>query len=183
MKNILLIFSILTGSLLATAQAFEDPATFCDGGDACTRRMKNISAGYNTGTIDFTSKELAAYSGECVHLNPDYDPEHIHHGAFVFKTKDQQTVTNGVFSFFSETDPYAKLTSVELANRLGDDGSYVPVQVVANTHLEIAFVTAESDIRYWFRSTPGKDKLFLIGRNSGTQYSSLVFCELNLHLD
>jgi hypothetical protein len=180
-KTFLLIFVTTFFSHKSFATAFEDPATFCDGGEACTTRMKRIAAEYETGTLQVVQKELSAYSGECFLLNPDYDSKHAHHGAFVFKSDGVQTLGNGIFSFFSPSDPYAHLDSVALSNYIGQSGSYAPIQLVANSHLEMAFVTADSDIRYWFRIKPETRKLIVIGRNFGIHYSTLVFCEMNFH--
>ncbi|MBC7741394.1 MAG: hypothetical protein H7061_04300 [Bdellovibrionaceae bacterium] len=161
----------------------ENPGQFCET-ENCTEAMKDISQHYKAGQINFIKQPLRSYSGNCFHLNPDYDAEHTHHGAFAFKTQGETTTTNGVFSFFSETDPYQNMSAAELANYLGDDKTYAPLRAVeidGEPHFELSFLTVENSIRYWFRSSPDFQRLFLIGQNAGVHYASLVFCEFNLH--
>jgi hypothetical protein len=173
--------SILLGLLLFCQLSWSlDPSTFCDANADCTQDMKNVVEAYKQGNSSFANLNLSAYSGDCWHLNFQYDANHTHHGAFAFEKNGKVLMTSGVFSFFWEQDPYANLTAEELKTKLQNMGSPAAI----NTELDpltLEYLYPETEIVYWFRSSADSKQLTVIGREARLMSANLVFCKMQKH--
>lgn len=186
MRHTLLV-SVAAALVTFTSMAFADegsaidPSQLCDGG-GCSEPMMSIAKSYAEGFADFTQKDVSGFSGKCFHLDNMYDPNYAHYGAFTFAHEQNQLVINGMFGFFYNEDPYAGMSASELRSALEKGGSTGSPGIVRPDHVELAYVTPTSEIRYWYRSDKAKGTLFVIGlQASQGATTSLVFCKLLAH--
>jgi hypothetical protein len=181
-----LLLASLVITLFSTHLHAEEinPAGFCNETGMCTKKMISITQTYEKGNADFQKEALSAFSGACYHLSDLYDPEHEHHGAFVFshdEVKPADLMTTGVFSFFAESDPYAQMSSVELKDWFIKNNSRFDKTIVKADHVELQYLTELSNYTYWFRQDARAKKLILIGKQIGEDSFGYIFCELKKH--
>lgn len=158
-----------------------NPAELCVETGKCTKKMLAISKAYEKGNAGFQNNELSSFSGGCYHLSDLYDPEHEHHGAFVFEKSGADLLTTGIFSFFSESDPYAQMTSVELRDWFVKDHSRFDKTIIKEDHIELQYLTEFTNYTYWFRQDARAKNLLLIAKQIGEDSFGYIFCELKKH--
>lgn len=182
----LLLFIALSFSLAGfsaeaiTGEFNDDPEKFCDENPNCSEQMREIIGEYAQGATKFLLLPQSAFSGECYHLNPDYHPDHAHHGAFSFDQFESKVMVNGIFSFFSEEDPYRSMTAQELMAFLNNQ-SPSSEGTVKPAHLQLDYVFPGVQIHYWFRSNEASEYLNVIGFQFEGRSQSMLFCRMNRH--
>ncbi|MDG0816030.1 hypothetical protein [Bdellovibrio svalbardensis] len=189
--NRLLCLVVAASSIIATGVSYAhadqgsavDPSNFCVENPQCSEPMKNIAKSYGEGFATFTQKNVSAFSGKCFHMDPIYDPDHAHFGAFAFESQPSKILINGLFGFFYEGDPFAGMTVGETIAAIREGSAQASEGVLRPDHVELAFKTSATDIRYWFRSDKAQKNLFVIGKQVSANSSSakLVFCKLLAH--
>lgn len=156
------------------------PEEFCGVEGDCTEKMLGILSDYQSGTANFLAEPMSGYSGECYHLNFQYDPSTTHHGAFVFEANAGKFMTVGAFSFFAGKDPYAPLTVPELKNHLLTLGQPSPLSSTSDP-VTLIFDYSDSQIRYWFRSIENGNQLLVIGQEAQLLKQNRIFCRMKKH--
>jgi hypothetical protein len=183
-SSLVIFVSAITGTAKAepTPGPVVDPTTICDGG-VCSEPMQNIVDGYTQGVAGFANQALTGYSGKCFHLSSQFDPNHAHHGGFVFAKADGEITISGSFNFFYSEDPYQGMTAEEMKQRFYDNGSKMSPGKETSTEVQLTHIYDETDIRYSYRSDDSKKNLFVIGTTSdkGGNVSSAVFCKMLRH--
>jgi len=172
--KLLMLFSLLSFSVFAFA---EDPSTFCDENPYCTDKMNQITSEYKLGNDQFASLPLSAFSGGCYHLSPLYESSHEHHGAFIFERSQDDLMTDGIFSFFYEQDPFDGVSALEMKAWFQSQNSTMVQTVQRNNQIELQFLGDQSDYHYWFRNNKQQTKLLVIAKQQSSGYSGLIFCE------
>ena len=179
-KIILLVLSLSTSFLSFSAfSQSENPSQFCLETNLCTEKMQTIVEGYTKGDAEFSSESLIGFSGSCYHLSDLYDSEHEHHGAFLFERTGNELFTAGVFNFFYESDPYQKMTSSELKAWFVQNNSSFDKTSVKADHVELQYLSTESNYSYWFSENKKTHKFYVLGKQIGEDYLGYVFCEMN----
>ena len=156
----------------------EDPSKFCDN-IACSDPMKQVSQKYAEGNSQFALESLSAYSGSCYHIYPNLDPNDAHYGVYAFKNEAGTFSVNGFFGFFYNDDPYANSSASQVWDDLSQKGYKSSVGAIRTDHAELSFVTAKTNIQYWYRNSLDMKKLYLIGRWQGEGWGTFMFCDLN----
>lgn len=176
MKFILLV--LLNFSLHAFSQT-ENPVEFCNDTKACTEKMLQISKDYAAGNSDFAKEDLIGFSGACYHLASIYNPDHRHHGAFLFERHERDYLATGIFSFFAEEDPFKSLSAPELKDWLLQNQSRFAKTIETETQVELQYLEPKFNLHYWFRSHNENTKLSLIAKQAfGAADTFYIFCEM-----
>jgi hypothetical protein len=170
---------ILLTSLHLMAQEHTDPSIFCDEIGFCTQSMLNITKGFKAGDTEFSKNKLSGFSGSCYYISPFYDQNHEHHGAFLFEKSPKALMATGIFSFFAEQDPYKEMNSVELKQWFINRNSRFSETIVTSNQVELRYLTEESDIHYWFRSSSDGKQIFIISRDVNINYLEFGFCKMD----
>lgn len=163
--------------------SFEDiplPILACEQSQECTDVMKEISFDYLSAGNQLLINDLEAYSGECYHLSPLYDPIYRHHGAFAFQKKEEAWVGVGEFSFFTQANPHLGKTPAEVYQSVSKSGGELPV-LKQETHTEVRFLEEEADLRYWFKSSLDKNEIYLVGQQQIQSYLGTIYCRFQKH--
>lgn len=177
--SLVFILAIAPKAALAAVND-EDPTRFCSSAGECSAPMEKIVKNYSQAGVPFVRSALDAFSGACYHLDPSYDPNYTHYGAFVFQNQSAVLSVAGLFSFFYSEDPYKGMSSVEVEKHVLDGGSAMKPVVMNKDSVELTFIASSSDTRYWFRGV--NDRLYVIGRQASAGSSpTLVFCEMIRH--
>ena len=177
MKLALILITIFI-SISGLTHETEDPSIFCSQ-NSCTEKMQEISVNYKIGNGDFAKKNISGYSGTCYHINPIYKPEYPHYGVMVFENKNKQFLNTGFWGFFYTEDPYLNMTPEEIQTDLENKKYASDNGEILSDHTELAFLTAEATINYWFKSSSDLKKLFVIGRWQADSGEQFMFCELD----
>lgn len=181
-KIILVLFFILSFSPHFNLRASEEnPSTFCDQNTQCTDKMRKIVLEYKSGNKQFSqliNDTPMGFSGSCYHISYLYDSNHEHHGAFIFERSGNDLMTDGVFNFFFNEDPYQQMTSFELKTWFLQSNSQMSLALEKTNQIELQFLGNGSDYHYWFRNNKKNNKLMLIGKQMDTSTSALIFCEM-----
>lgn len=128
--------------------------------------MLAISEGYKAaGGISLDTLPLVS-SGNCYHLNRNFNPDTAHYGYNFLDPKDGYVYTSGSFRFFGNGNPYSHLT-VEEARALSPD-MYTDVRKV-DMQPDYAFIDLNPKgkditkiIRYWLKQNDSS--VYLIGQ-------------------
>lgn len=170
----------IVASLLALlswpAFAAETPPSPC-GGYQCPPRVLEIAQGFETGSAITTADLPLLGSGECHHLNDNYDVNTVHYGAIFLDPKDGQVYMGGAFSFFAPENPYKDWTPEKV--RRENTNLYAE-----NHRVELTDGFAFSDMNpgktpiwfYWIKQKG--PKIYLMG-HWGVWHR--VLCELEKH--
>jgi hypothetical protein len=172
-------FLVLSFFLGSFAMA-ETPEHFCDINPYCTEAMHDVVETYRAGDTGFVTREASGYSGECYHINEQYDPTTTHHGAFTFEKSPKGFISYGVFSFFASENPYKGLSFVELKERLSQL-SNPSLALVNSEAVTMEFQNGDSKISYWFRSGSDAKVLTVIGLEAQQSTRNFVFCKMQLY--
>jgi hypothetical protein len=161
--------------------SFEDPKTFCSETGACTSKMLEITSNYSEGNADFSRKTPMAMSGACYHLSPTYYPEREHHGGFLFERQGKDLMSTGIFSFFSDTDPYRNMSYDEMKADLAKTSAPFSKTIEKHDQVELQYLTHRSDLHYWFRSSLDGKKVYMISKQAIEEYLGFIFCDFDVH--
>ncbi len=92
------------------------------------------------------------------------------------RNENNQMFTTGVFSFYSDTDPFQSMTPAQLKKYLG--GRFDAISITKD-HAELQYENSQINIRYWFRSSNDQKNLYVIGRDYSASHINYVFYEMN----
>ena len=173
----LLMFLFLTALSFSVFAVDENPATFCDENPFCTEKMNLITSEFKLGNNQFASLPLSAFSGGCFHINSLYDSAHEHHGAFFFERSQNDLMTDGIFSFFYESDPFDGVSALEMKEWFQSQNSKMAKAIEQKNSVELQFLGDQSDYHYWFRNNKEQTKLLVIAKQQSSNHSALIFCE------
>lgn len=132
---IALFFVALFVSLGARAEMFEgvsddycDPQWY-DCSDASIKIVNNYRAGK---VVEFNGDE-AFYAGSCFMVSRHYHNDRAHHGYFYFRKNTGGLDFFGLFSFFSEENPYANMTLEDASSNLNSMSSVTGAMMIPLT--------------------------------------------------
>jgi len=174
------IISSLLFLLISQAVLASEPNQLCQQNPGCTSEMKQILELYKIGNSEFIQADLSAFSGVCYHLDPDYDPQTAHHGAFVFEKVPEGSTAIGVFSFYAPENPYQNLSATQLKDYLSQSSKPALLEKTTDS-IELNYKYPETQITYWFRSLAGSNQLIVIGHQAHLTSHRSLFCRMNRH--
>lgn len=118
------------------------------------------------------------YSGVCFHRSPSLDGNRVHYGGIVIDKSGDRLFFDGRFSFFTERNPYARLTmdgARARFDRLFHPGHELEIsRTFAFVEFEDRFVSR----RYWFRQDGINNRLVMVGY-FGPLHT--ILCDLRRH--
>lgn len=132
------------------------PAPNCGG--FCSEPMRQVVEEFQAARTIDTENLPAVFSGECFHLNRQYNPNHPHHGFTLLDTKDGRFYMGGIFSFFAKENPYRELSVEEAREK-------TPRRFDDNHRLVLTEEFAYADMNPDDPTTPWKYWLKQSGKN------------------
>jgi hypothetical protein len=178
------IFAVLSLLMMSSANAVEFPpvADLCSG-PRCTDAMRAVVTDYENASTFWAPEDLPQVaSGSCYHIHANLDPNHEHHGMFLFDVFDGQPGFNGVFSFFAETNPYEGITVEQARTRLyGGEAPRLTPLIFENGQGLGLIPSATAKFYYWFKVNSETRELYLLSLwafNEGGS-SQRAFCRFH----
>lgn len=163
MKTWILAGSLLLTGFFASAQEFPPIANLCTG-PRCTDTMRSIVADFERAPGFFPVDQLPQVaSGSCYHIHDNLDPNHEHHGMFLFDLIGNQPSFNGVFSFFNPQNPYSGFTVEDARRRLYGDETPTIKPILFEGNEGRGYIPSETaKLYYWFKTDPETRQLYLL---------------------
>ncbi|MDH3670820.1 MAG: hypothetical protein OES46_06580 [Gammaproteobacteria bacterium] len=175
MKHLLSLWAIgaVLSHSIAIAAPLGLPTNVCTG-SFCGLAQREIWNRFENATGLDVGLIPSVYSGSCYHNSPIVDPHIRHFGGMLIDKLDGQVFFDGKFSFYEETQPYARL-NVETARVQFGERRDVTLRE------EFAYAEASDSLkpfRYWFRQDASGDGLLLVGYFG---YQHTILCTLDRH--
>lgn len=162
MKHVSILLFILIVTRIASATPDSGLPTNVCYGQFCGPWQERIWNRFQSFSGLDHERAPGVYSGVCFHNSPNLDGNRVHYGAVLIDKADGRLYFDGRFSFFTESNPYARLSSDSA--RKSFDKLFHP-----SHELEVgrtfAFVALEDGFvsrRYWFRQDGINDNLVVV---------------------
>lgn len=163
MKHAPLLFLLATlGETAGAALEAGLPTSVC-AEDFCGPSQEEIWNRFRSFSGIDHERSPGLYSGVCFHNTPHLNGSRAHYGAILIDEARGSLFFDGRFSFFTEDNPYADLSTEKARERF--DKLFDPAHEL-EINRTFAFVSLEDQLvsrRYWFRQDEVKNRLALVG--------------------